>query len=78
MHTQFAAPLDVPTLAHEAGMSVSALHEHFKAVTKTSPVQYVKTIRLHKARMLMVQDALGAATAADRVGYESAWGSAGG
>ena len=71
MHLDFAAPLDVPTLAREAGMSVSALHFHFKAVTATSPVQYLKTIRLHKARMLMVQQAIGAAVAAARVGYES-------
>ena len=72
MHTAFASPLDIPSLAHEAGMSVSALHMHFKTVTATSPVQYLKTIRLHKARMLMVQDALGASIAAERVGYDSA------
>ena len=52
-------------------MSVSALHAHFKTITATSPMQYVKTIRLHKARMLMVQDALGASSAAERVGYSS-------
>jgi len=44
---------------------------HFKAVTSTSPVQYLKTIRLHKARMLMVQESLGASLAGQRVGYES-------
>ena len=71
MHAEYAAPLDIPSLAQEAGMSVSALHAHFKAVTATSPMQYVKTIRLHKARMLMVQDGLGAASAAERVGYGS-------
>ncbi len=71
MHTEFAAPLDIPGLAQGAAMSVSALHAHFKAVTATSPMQYLKTIRLHKARMLMVQDALGASLAAERVGYDS-------
>ena len=71
MHAEYATPLDIPSLAQEAGMSVSALHAHFKAVTATSPMQYVKTIRLHKARMLMVQDGLGAASAAERVGYGS-------
>jgi len=34
-------------------------------------VQYVKTIRLHKARLLMAQDGLRAGVAAGRVGYES-------
>ena len=71
MHAEYAAPLDIPSLAQEAGMSVSALHAHFKAVTATSPMQYVKTIRLHKARMLMVQDGLSASSAAERVGYGS-------
>ena len=72
MHTEYANPLDIPSLAEQAAMSVSALHAHFKAVTATSPMQYLKTIRLHKARMLMVQDALGASSAAQSVGYDSA------
>ncbi len=71
MHNAYAAPLDVGKLAQEAGMSTSALHFHFKAVTGTSPVQYLKAIRLHKARMLMVQERIGAWLAAERVGYES-------
>jgi len=72
MHSEYAKRLEVAELANEAGMSVSALHHHFKAVTATSPLQYLKTIRLHKARMLMAQESLGASVAADRVGYESA------
>jgi AraC-like DNA-binding protein len=51
---------------------VSTFHHNFKAVTSTSPLQYLKNIRLHKARILMVQDGLNAGTAADRVGYLSA------
>jgi AraC-like DNA-binding protein len=53
-------------------MSVSALHHHFKAVTSTSPVQYLKAVRLHKARMLILYEGVGAEVAAGRVGYESA------
>jgi AraC-like DNA-binding protein len=71
IHAEFAAPIDVGTLASEAGMSVAAFHASFKAVTHTSPIQYLKTTRLHKARMLMVQDGVSAATASSRVGYES-------
>jgi AraC-like DNA-binding protein len=71
MQTNYAHALDVTTLAEDAGMSVSAFHHNFKAVTETSPLQYLKTIRLHKARMLMVQEGLGASVAAGRVGYES-------
>ncbi len=71
MHLEYAQPMDVASLANEAGMSVSALHHHFKELTETSPLQYLKTVRLHKARMLMVQESVGAAIAAERVGYES-------
>jgi AraC-like DNA-binding protein len=71
MHARCAEPLNVARVAAEVGMSVSALHHHFKAVTCTSPVQYLKAVRLHKARMLILHDGVGAAVAADRVGYES-------
>ena len=53
-------------------MSVSAFHHNFKSVTSTSPLQYLKTYRLHKARMLMIHDGMKASAAAMRVGYESA------
>lgn len=72
IHVDYADALDVETLANEASMSVSSFHHNFKAVTATSPLQYLKSIRLHKARMLMVQDGLNASTAAEQVGYESA------
>lgn len=71
IHTEFAQAMDMETLAREAGMSVSTFHTHFKAVTSSSPLQYLKAIRLHKARMLMVHEGVNAGTAAHQVGYES-------
>ncbi|WP_336281590.1 AraC family transcriptional regulator [Cronobacter dublinensis] len=71
IHTDYAGRLDVATLAAEAGMSAPAFHAHFKAVTRNSPVQYIKAVRLHQARLMMIRDNLSAATAAVRVGYES-------
>ncbi len=71
IHVRYAEPLEVARMAEESGMSISAFHHTFKAVTATSPLQYLKSIRLHKARMLMAHDGLNAAVAADRVGYES-------
>jgi AraC-like DNA-binding protein len=53
-------------------MSVAEFHHNFKAVTGSSPLQYLKSVRLHKARMLILHDGLGAALPADRVGYGSA------
>jgi AraC-like DNA-binding protein len=72
IHADYHGDLDVAKLADEAGMSIPAFHANFKAVTATSPIQYVKTTRLHKARLLMVQDGITAAVACTRVGYESA------
>ncbi len=64
--------LSVDLLAAEVNMSVSAFHHNFKAVTSTSPLQYLKSYRLHQARMLMLHEGLKASAAAMRVGYESA------
>ena len=71
MHTTYSEPFDVSRFAEESGMSVSALHHSFKAAIGTSPLQYLKSVRLHKARMLMVHDHLRASAAAERVGYQS-------
>lgn len=72
IHTEYDKELDIEFLAGEANMSVSTFHHNFKAVTSSSPLQYLKNIRLHKALMLMVRDGLNAGTAAGKVGYESA------
>ncbi len=72
IHAEYNGDLDVGGLANECGMSVPAFHVHFKAVTQTSPIQYVKATRLHRARLLMVQSGTSAAQAAAQVGYESA------
>jgi len=72
IHDDYEQALDVGTLAREAGLSVPAFHVHFKAVASTSPIQYIKSVRLHQARLLMIRDDLTAAAAGARVGYESA------
>lgn len=67
----FAEPIRVESLAQRAAMSVSAFHRHFKAVTRLSPLQYQKRVRLLQARMLMVASAKSVTAAAVEVGYES-------
>lgn len=71
IHAQYAESLDVTALAKEVGMSVPTFHSHFKAVTNTSPMQYLKSTRLHQARLLMLRNNLTASAAGVRVGYES-------
>ncbi|WP_205757511.1 AraC family transcriptional regulator [Lysobacter enzymogenes] len=72
IHDQYDRKLDVSSLAGEASMSVAAFHARFKAVTAASPIQYIKAMRLHQARLLMIRNGCAAADAARRVGYESA------
>ena len=72
IHTDPAPSLSIEDLAKRSSMSVSTFHHNFKAVTATSPLQYLKSIRLHRARMLMVNAGHNASTAAVAVGYESA------
>jgi len=67
----FDKPFSIEKVAAEARMSASALHEHFKAVTAMSPLQYQKHLRLQEARRLMFGQTMDAATASHRVGYES-------
>ncbi len=71
IHADYAVPLSVTRLAEEAGMSVPAFHANFRTVTQTSPIQYIKSTRLHQARLMMIRDGVTAAAAAGRVGYES-------
>ena len=72
IHAEYDKELDIEFLAGEANMSISTFHHNFKAVTSSSPLQYMKSIRLHKALMLMIRDGLNASAAAGKVGYESA------
>ncbi|EFH83242.1 AraC family transcriptional regulator [Ktedonobacter racemifer] len=72
LRQNFDQPLRIETLARELGMSVSSLQHHFKAVTAMSPLQFQKRLRLQEARRLMLSEALDAASAAYRVGYQDA------
>ena len=72
IRTNYAKPLRVEELAQLAGMGVSTLHNHFRALTAMSPLQYQKQMRLQTARGRMLMDGLDAASAAFEVGYESA------
>jgi AraC-like DNA-binding protein len=71
IHASYAQPLTLSQLADEAGMSIPAFHSHFKAITQTSPMQYLKSTRLHQARLLMLRQDLTADAACRAVGYTS-------
>lgn len=71
IHHGYAEPIHLAELAREADMSVPSFHSHFRAVTQTSPMQYVKSTRLHQARLLMVRQGMTAESAGYAVGYAS-------
>ena len=71
MQSDYAAKLDVEQLAGAARMSASVFHRAFKEITSDSPMQYLKKIRLTKAKDFIVQEDMKAYIAADKVGYES-------
>ncbi|UPG92461.1 AraC family transcriptional regulator [Luteibacter aegosomatissinici] len=67
----YAQPLRVERLAEAAGMSPSTFHQHFRAVTTLSPLQFQKQLRLIEARRMMLSEGSSASMAAYAVGYES-------
>ena len=68
----YEKPFRVEDLARTCGMSTSAFHRNFHAVTALSPIQFQKQIRLQKSRLLLLTGADDVATVGYRVGYDSA------
>lgn len=71
LRADFSQTVPVERLAAVAGMSASSFHQHFRAVTSLSPLQFQKQLRLIEARRLMMSEGLSASNAAFAVGYES-------
>ncbi|MGY8524514.1 AraC family transcriptional regulator N-terminal domain-containing protein [Paracidovorax citrulli] len=71
IRAHYAEPLAVQRLADAAGMSSSSFHEHFRAVTSLTPLQFQKRMRLIEARRKMLDEGTSIANAAFAVGYES-------
>ena len=72
MREHYAEPVRVEELARMSGMSSSAFHRHFRAVTAMSPLQFQKRIRLQQARSLLVSRPGDIAGVGHSVGYDSA------
>jgi AraC-like DNA-binding protein len=71
MRDNYAEPLRIEELATMSGMSESAFHRQFRAVTAMSPLQFQKRVRLQQARTLLVADPADVAGVGHRVGYDS-------
>lgn len=71
MRDNYKESVHVDTLAQRVHMATSTFHRHFKEVTTLSPLQYLKRLRLHEARRLMLVEGQDASSAGLFVGYES-------
>ncbi|WP_410640576.1 AraC family transcriptional regulator N-terminal domain-containing protein [Amycolatopsis sp. lyj-346] len=67
----YAEPMRIEELARLSGLSASAFHRRFRAVTALSPLQFQKRIRLQEARSLLLADAGDVARIGHLVGYDS-------
>ncbi|MCD0245795.1 AraC family transcriptional regulator [Xanthomonas melonis] len=72
LREHYTERFSIEQIADLSSMSRSTFHAHFKTVTSMTPLEYRSHLRVHQARRLMVADALTAADAGFRVGYESA------
>ena len=71
IYLNYQEKYDVYTLANHVNMSTSTFHNSFKEITGYSPIQYIKNVKLHKAKELLTTQQLPAKVAAYEVGYES-------
>jgi AraC-like DNA-binding protein len=72
LRSDFATTIHVADLAAAVGMSLTSFHRHFKALTRVTPTQYQKQLRLVEARRILDAGAANVTGAAFTVGYESA------
>ena len=69
LRLHLAAPVSVPDLAAMAGFSSSHFSARFHAVTGFSVIEYVKRLRMARARQLLITSDLSVAEVAADVGY---------
>lgn len=70
IRTNYSETLRIEDLAATAGMSNAVFHRAFKAVTGATPYQYLQTVRLHRAKEMIVANGIPVNQAAQRVGYD--------
>jgi transcriptional regulator GlxA family with amidase domain len=71
LRKNYGLEIAVTDLARAVGMSVPSYHVHFKGLTGNSPMQYVKAMRLHEARLMIARQTRTIAEVAALVGYAS-------
>ena len=71
IHDNYNENHDMETLARVCDMSVSSFHNHFKKITSHTPLQYIKKIRLTKAKEFLVKYDYKVVDVANELGYDN-------
>ena len=71
LHTRVSHPWTLASLAKEAGVSRSALADHFSRVVGQPPMHYLTHWRMQLAAGLLADQAAKVSTVASEVGYTS-------
>jgi AraC-like DNA-binding protein len=71
IHDNYKENHDMETLSRTCGMSVSSFHTHFKKITTFTPLQYIKKIRLTKAKELLTKHDYKVVDVANELGYDN-------
>ncbi|WP_112941090.1 MULTISPECIES: AraC family transcriptional regulator [unclassified Rhizobium] len=71
LRENYGAEISIADLAKQVGMSIPSYHLRFKELTGSSPMQYVKAMRLHEARLMIARHSSTIAEIAVSVGYAS-------
>jgi AraC-like DNA-binding protein len=71
IRANYAEPFTIESMAQRAGMSGSAFHRNFQAVTAMAPIQFQKHLRLQAARLLLANSPHDVTSVGRQVGYEN-------
>ncbi len=71
LRNNFLNDVRVDEIAEQANMTSATFRNHFREITRMTPLQYQKQLRLQEARKLMLMQAIEVRRVAESVGYES-------
>lgn len=71
IHNNYKQNQDMESLARSCDMSISSFHKHFKSITSHTPLQYIKKIRLTKAKDLLVKYDYKVVDVSNELGYDN-------
>jgi len=71
LRNNFLNDVRVDEIAEQANMTSATFRNHFREITRMTPLQYQKQLRLQEARKLMLMQSIEIRRVAESVGYES-------